>query len=170
MLQIRCKWIVTIGVVVLLDQLSKFLVSYYMILKQPSIDIIPNFLSFSYITNDGIAFGLNPFGGKTLLLLSVIAIFFVAKMLYDAKQTSGLTQFSLSLILGGAIGNFLDRFFTAFQIMNYNGVIDFIYINPFIIDFPYIFNLADSSITIGIFLYIASFLKYQNINAKKTIK
>lgn len=170
MFQIRRKWIVTIAVVLLLDQLSKFLVSYYMVLKQPAIDIIPNFLFFSYITNDGIAFGLNPFGVKTLLLLSTIAIFFVARMLYDAKHASELTQFSLSLILGGALGNFLDRFFTAFQIMDYNGVIDFININPFIINFPYTFNLADSSITIGIFLYIASYLKNQNINAKKTIK
>ena len=75
---------------------------------------------------------------------------------------------SLSLILGGALGNLLDRAFTLFQIAGYKGVIDFIDIglkNESAWRW-YIFNIADMSVSIGICLYLLCSYLYSNSNEK----
>ena len=149
----------------LIDQISKILISFFIDINS-SKQIISSFLRFTYITNDGIAFGLNPFGNSIILfLLSTLACFFIIKILFDSKDDSSLIQFSLCLIIGGAIGNLIDRFYTSFGIMDYNGVIDFIDIGFSSYRF-YVFNFADSFITIGIILYITSFL----VNKKNNVK
>ena len=157
--------IVVIFLAIAIDQLTKiFIVSNYNTLLF-SEDIIPNFLRFTYITNDGIAFGLDPFGGSRfiLLIVSIIAVLFVIKILVESANESKLLQFGLSLILGGALGNLIDRLFTTFNFMGYNGVIDFIDIG--IKDYRfYIFNFADFFISLGIILYLISFIKSKTIN------
>ena len=157
--------IVVIFLAIAIDQLTKiFIISNYNTLLF-SEDIIPNFLRFTYITNDGIAFGLDPFGGSRfiLLIVSIIAVLFVIKILVESANESKLLQFGLSLILGGALGNLIDRFFTTFNFMGYNGVIDFIDIG--IKDYRfYIFNFADFFISLGIILYLISFIKSKTIN------
>ena len=159
------KWFYLISTVILMDQISKILISFFIDINS-SKQIISSFLRFTYITNDGIAFGLNPFGNSIILfLLSTLACFFIIKILFDSKDDSSLIQFSLCLIIGGAIGNLIDRFYTSFGIMDYNGVIDFIDIGFGNHRF-YVFNFADSFITIGIILYIISFL----INKKNNVK
>jgi signal peptidase II len=159
------KWLYLISTVILIDQISKILISFFIDINS-SKQIISSFLRFTYITNDGIAFGLNPFGNSIILfLLSTLACFFIIKILFDSKDDSSLIQFSLCLIIGGAIGNLIDRFYTSFGIMDYNGVIDFIDIGFSSYRF-YIFNFADSFITIGIILYIISFL----VNKKNNVK
>ena len=159
------KWLYLISTVILIDQISKILISFFIDINS-SKQIISSFLRFTYITNDGIAFGLNPFGNSIILfLLSTLACFFIIKILFDSKDDSSLIQFSLCLIIGGAIGNLIDRFYTSFGIMDYNGVIDFIDIGFGSHRF-YVFNFADSFITIGIILYIISFL----INKKNNVK
>ena len=164
-MDIRKKWFFFISLIVLIDQISKILISFFIDPGYPK-HIISSFLRFTYITNDGIAFGLNPFGNTMLLFfLSMVACFFIIKILFDSQNDSYFIQFSLCLIIGGAIGNLIDRFFTSFKIMNYSGVIDFIDIGFNGYRF-YVFNFADSFITIGIILYIASFLFNKKNNAK----
>ena len=164
-MNIRKKWFFFISLIVLIDQTSKILVSFF-IGPNHSTNIISSFLRFTYITNDGIAFGLNPFGNTILLFfLSMLACLFIIKILFDSQNDSYFIQFSLCLIIGGAVGNLIDRFFTSFEIMNYSGVIDFIDIGFSNYRF-YVFNFADSFITIGIILYIASFLFDKKSNAK----
>jgi len=157
--------IVVIFVAVVIDQLSKLIIISYHATNIFPKDIISDFLRFTYITNDGIAFGLNPFGRYSfiLLMVSVIAVLFVVKILIDSRESSKLVQFSLSLILGGALGNLIDRFFTIFNIMDYRGVIDFIDIGIKEYRF-YIFNFADFFISLGIILYLISFIKSKTIN------
>ena len=157
--------IVVIFVAVVIDQLSKLMIISYHDANIFPKDIISDFLRFTYITNDGIAFGLNPFGKYSfiLLMVSVIAVLFVVKILIDSRESSKLVQFSLSLILGGALGNLIDRFFTTFNIMDYRGVIDFIDIGIKGYRF-YIFNFADFFISLGIILYLISFIKSKTIN------
>ena len=149
----------------LIDQLSKFIITSYNNANFFPREIISDFLKFTYVTNDGIAFGLNPFGGYNFILLvvSVFAILFVIKILIDSKNQSQLTQFSLSLILGGALGNLVDRFFTTFNIMGYRGVIDFIDIGIKNYRF-YIFNFADFFISLGIILYLISLIQSKTTN------
>ena len=157
--------IAVIFLAVAIDQLSKFFVISYHNSSLFEQDIISNFLRFTYITNEGIAFGLNPFGqySSILLIVSILAIFFVVKILIDSKHEPKLIQLSLSLIIGGALGNLIDRFFTTFNLMSYNGVIDFIDIGIKEYRF-YIFNFADFFISLGIILYLISFIKSKIIN------
>ena len=164
-MKFKKKWFYLISTAILIDQISKILISFFIDINS-SKQIISSFLRFTYITNDGIAFGLNPFGNSVLLfLLSTLACFFIVKILFDSKDDFYLIQFSLCLIIGGATGNLIDRFFTSFGIMDYNGVIDFIDIGFSGYRF-YVFNFADSFITIGIILYIISFL----VNKKNNVK
>ena len=156
---------IIIFLALLIDQLSKFIITSYNNANFFPREIISDFLKFTYVTNDGIAFGLNPFGGYNFILLvvSVFAILFVIKILIDSKNHSQLTQFSLSLILGGALGNLVDRFFTTFNIMGYRGVIDFIDIGIKNYRF-YIFNFADFFISLGIILYLISLIQSKTTN------
>ena len=70
---------------------------------------------------------------------------------------------SLNFILGGAIGNLIDRSFTLFNLFDYRGVIDFIDIGiSGFYRWPYIFNVADMSVTVGIIIFIFSSYLYSN--------
>ena len=157
--------VLVIFLVVAIDQISKFFIIYCHNATLFEKDIISNFLRFTYITNEGIAFGLNPFGQYSFILLtvSIIAVLFVVKILIDSEHEPKLIQLSLSLIIGGALGNLIDRFFTTFNLMSYNGVIDFIDIGIKEYRF-YIFNFADFFISLGIILYLISFIKSKIIN------
>ena len=157
--------VVVIFLIVFIDQISKFFIISYHNSSLFEQDIISSFLRFTYITNKGIAFGLNPFGQYSFILLavSIIAVLFVVKILIDSEHESKLRQLSLSLIIGGALGNLIDRFFTTFNLMSYNGVVDFIDIGINQYRF-YIFNFADFFISLGIILYLISFIKSKIIN------
>ena len=156
--------IVIVFICLIIDQISKLIIASYHYSSFPKY-IISDFLKLTYITNDGIAFGLNPFGGYRfiLLIVSIVAVLFVIKILIDSKDQPQLTQFGLSLILGGALGNLVDRFLTAFSVMDYTGVIDFIDIGIGQYRF-YIFNFADFFISLGIILYLISFIKSRFTN------
>ena len=152
---------------ILIDQLTKL---YVVSISNNSfpINLISDYLRLTYITNEGIAFGLNPFGQYTIVLLviSIVAVFFIIKLLIDSKEHSMIIQLGLSFIIGGAIGNLIDRFFTSFNMFNYSGVIDFIDIGINNYRF-YIFNFADFFISIGIILYLFSFIINNSLNDKK---
>ena len=140
--------------IILLDQLSKILVHAKMNLYD-SFTAIPSLLDFTYIRNEGIAFGINFPGGKIFFIIFPILItFYLISLLKNKEFEDNISQIALLLIIGGAIGNILDRIFRGY-------VVDFI-------DFHingahwYIFNIADSSVTIGLL-----FLLYSSIIIKK---
>ena len=148
------NWFIFVIFLIVADQVSKLLVQ----LVNTSIKIIPNWLLFTHITNDGISFGWNPFSNSIILFfVSLVACIFIIKVLIDSESETKLNQISLCLIIGGAIGNLIDRFFTAFNLLNYTGVVDFIDVGTKFYRF-YIFNFADSFITIGVIFYIYSFI------------
>ena len=128
------------GSVVLIDQLSKFLALQYLS-SQTSILLIPQVLDLTLVRNPGVAFGL--FSGYAPALFTVITVSLVLLFLIANRThgTSAADRWALSLILGGAIGNWIDR-------LRFGAVIDFI-------DFRVwpVFNLADAAITIGVSLY-----------------
>ena len=143
--------------VVLFDQSSKIGVKSFFD-YHISIDILGTFLKFTYIENPGIVFGLevNLIFYYLITFLSIcIAIyicFLIIELYYEEKENK-IILLSFSLILGGAVGNLIDRFFVIFKLFNYHGVIDFIDIGFGTYRF-YIFNIADTSVTIGILLFI----------------
>ncbi|MDU4792593.1 MAG: signal peptidase II, partial [Staphylococcus sp.] len=116
-----------------------------------SYEVIPHFLNITSHRNNGAAWGI--LSGKmgffyiiTLIILAVLIIFYIKETKYNAFM-----QVAISLLFAGALGNFIDRLF--------NGeVVDFIDTNIFGYDFP-IFNIADSSLTIGVIFVIIALVK-----------
>ncbi|NOZ74972.1 MAG: signal peptidase II [FCB group bacterium] len=134
------------GLVFVLDQASKYAVRSTMGLHE-SISIIPNFFNLTYVTNSGMAFGLNfPGGIVVFTLASIILSGVLIRLLWTERFSHILVRISLALILAGAFGNLFDRLFRA-------KVVDFFDFYWGTYHF-YIFNVADSSVTIGIILYL----------------
>ncbi len=134
--------------IVLIDQISKIFIHQSMDLYQ-SVIIIPSLLDFTYIRNEGIAFGINFEGSRIFFIVfPIIITFYLISLLRDKEFQSTSSQISLLLIIGGAIGNITDRIFRGY-------VVDFI-------DFHingvhwYVFNIADSSVTIGLLFLLYS--------------
>ena len=152
-------------IVVLIDQFSKYLVKTKFILFE-SQSIIEPFLRFTYIENSGLAFGL-PVGGFAwlLFLITLIISLYISYYIISYNNIIKYEALSLSLILGGAIGNLIDRGFTLFGIFSYGGVIDFIDMGLFESSWRwYIFNIADLSVSMGIILYIFYSYVYSNLD------
>ena len=141
--------------IVLIDQLSKYIIksNYTLFQSQP---VIVEYLKFTYIENPGLAFGLSV--GSLSWLLFLITLFITIYILRYIVITSELIKYeyiALTFILGGAIGNLIDRGFSLFGLFGYQGVIDFIDIGLFEHSYRwYIFNIADLSVSIGIGCYI----------------
>ena len=133
-------------VIVALDQWSKWAIKTSFNLYQ-SKPIIQDLLHFTYVTNDGMAFGLSFPGGKhVLLIMTILLTGFIVGFLWKEKNGHPLIKYGLALILSGAIGNLIDR-------LLYGKVVDFL--DLMIGNFHwYIFNIADSSVTIGMILFI----------------
>ena len=165
---------VTLGVV-LLDQITKLLVHGFSFLGLTvkgmeygsSIDILGSFLRLTFVENPGIAFGID-IGVANKLLLTVFTFVLIVVLLYyffkNLDKTTGY-RIALAFIIGGAIGNFIDRMFYGvlfdYAPLFYGKVVDFINFEFFDFSlfgksfsrFP-IFNVADSAVTIGVILLI----------------
>lgn len=143
-----CKWGWLALLIVFADQLSKYLAETYLVLHQP-VAIIP-FFNFTLAYNTGAAFSfLHQAGGWQNTFFIVVALLMsmvLFVMLY--RTPSKELQFSLALwlVLGGAVGNVIDR-------LRIQKVVDFI--DFYIADWHFAtFNIADIAISIGAFLLI----------------
>ncbi len=138
----------------IIDQIVKILVSNYLILGQ-TIKIINNFFYLTYVQNTGAAFSILIGYRYILIIITLIFLYYLYK--YTKKQTNPnkLAILSHGLLLGGIIGNLIDRII-------YGYVIDYLDFMIFNYNFP-IFNLADTFIVIGcIILVINSYAKGEN--------
>ena len=140
-------------VVVVIDQLSKYLIKLNFSLYE-SKALIGNFLRFTYIENSGLAFGL-PIGSLSglLFLITLLITIYIIRFLVFEKADKQYEHIALNFILGGAIGNLIDRGFSLFNLFGYQGVIDFIDMGMLSYRW-YVFNVADLSVSIGIGVYI----------------
>lgn len=136
-------------VVVIIDQWSKWLIVKYMQVGQ-SIEIVPNLLYLTSHRNKGAAWGMLQGQLWLFYILTVIVVIGIIYYMVKYGKDKTLQSIGFSFILGGAIGNFLDRFFR-------KEVVDFIHTYIFHYDFP-IFNFADSSLTIGVVILIIALL------------
>jgi signal peptidase II len=135
-----------VGFIVLADQLTKYIVDRTMPLHY-SIPIIDSFFNLTYIRNTGAAFGIfsashEAFRLPFLITVSLVAIGFICIMLRRLRENETGLITALAFILGGAIGNLVDRIL-------YGEVIDFLDVYWSDYHWP-AFNLADSFITIGV--------------------
>ncbi|MDP3919953.1 MAG: signal peptidase II [Candidatus Omnitrophota bacterium] len=124
-----------------IDQYTKHLALRYLE-AGATFPIIPDFFHLTLLYNTGIAFGLFRAHPTLLVALISVSLAFLVYLKYRLKQAHILVRVGLALIVGGAIGNWVDR-------LRYGAVVDFL-------DFRVwpIFNVADSAITIGVCLYI----------------
>jgi len=155
------KWVWLSGIVLVLDQISKIWVDLTLELHQ-SIPVIPSF-SITYAHNYGAAFSfLSDAGGWQRWFFAVLAIAVsigIVIYLSKLKNEEKLLAVSLSLILGGAIGNIIDR-------VLYGYVIDFLDVYYQVYHWP-IFNIADSAITVGVgLMLVESFMEKEGQEEK----
>ena len=135
--------------IVVLDFITKRIVTAN-VLPHQSINILP-FLRIVYVENKGAAFGLfSALGNNVFVVISVITIALI--VIYAFRFARGWEIYSFSFILGGAIGNLIDR-------LTIGKVIDFI--DLFIGKWHWpAFNIADSALTFGIVLFILINLRH----------
>lgn len=135
--------IIVVIISLLLDIGSKFLVSRIFILNE-SKTIIDNFLNITYVRNTGAAWSILDDNTWIVTVISLLIIIGIIYYVYRNRVSKKILKIGYGLILGGAIGNFIDR-------IVYEYVIDFIDIDIFGWNYP-IFNLADMFIVVGVIL------------------
>ncbi|EIW01009.1 signal peptidase II [Thermoanaerobacter siderophilus] len=128
--------IIIVAFVILFDQVTKYLAVKYL-MPIGSYPVIKNFFHLTYVENKGAAFGM--LQNKTLFFI-VITVIVGAVLIYSMIKLPGnsVYNYTLAMILGGAIGNLIDR-------VRLGYVVDFIDFKFF----PAVFNVADSFIVIG---------------------
>ena len=133
--------------VIVLDQLSKAYVLDGLSLREVGrVAVFPPVFNVSYVENSGVSFGLFG-GGSARWLLSVFSVVVAGALAWWAtKADRRLLIAAIGLVIGGAIGNAIDR-------IRFGYVVDFLDFSGTGV-FPWVFNIADSAITVGVLLLI----------------
>ena len=176
--------------IVFVDQLSKFYIkginipllniSFDGMYYGESISVIGNFFKITFIENPGMAFGFNP-GSDFKLWISVFSLFASIGLiiyLYVVRNKSLSLRIALAMILGGAVGNLIDRVFYGiiykYAPAFYGRVVDFFdfdFFNFAIFGRNYdrwpIFNIADASVTIGVIILVIFYRQHKNEDEEK---
>jgi signal peptidase II len=142
--------ILIILAVVVVDQLTKWWVLSAFTMFE-SVPLIPGLLYLTRRFNTGAAWSL--FEGQLLffIIITIVAVSLFSVMLWQSLSKNERWQsIGLALLIGGSLGNFIDR-------VRFGGVIDFIDVYIFSYDFP-VFNVADSALTIGVICYMIGVL------------
>lgn len=143
-----CVALVAAVTVFAFDYISKVFVKNTLMLTGESVTVVPGVLSFRFVANTGAAFSLGEGMGIAFALFAGIVAVAVAAYLIRTSQVSKVETLGLGLVVGGALGNALDRLALGY-------VVDFIAAD--FIDFP-VFNVADIGICVGVFLAFVGFM------------
>ena len=157
--------VIVAGVVVLVDQIVKAMVRSRLTLHE-SVPVIPGFFDLTRVHNTGAAYGFLDgvdFPYKTALLACVATAALVALGVYAVSLDRGqrLTRVGLTLVIGGAIGNLIDRVSAGY-------VLDFVDLYAGTWHF-WAFNVADSAITIGVVLMILELLGLGRVRVSRAV-
>ena len=140
---------------IIIDQLFKIIVVNNLT-NNKSIEVIKSFFYLTYTNNKGAAFSI--LTGRRILLI-LVALVVIGVLIYYVRKNKiegKVNKIALSLVIGGSIGNLIDRILRG-------AVIDFIDVKIFGYNFP-IFNLADTFIVIGVFLLIIEMFRKEHKN------
>ena len=129
-----------LGVLVFLDQLSKYLVSHLMELHQ-SIRVLGNFLKITYVHNTGAAWSMMSGFREGFIIAALAVLVFLFAYLKKDRILGKWQRYVIVVLMAGTLGNLIDR-------VIYGYVIDFIDTYPLGYDFP-VFNVADICLTLG---------------------
>ena len=130
-----------------LDQLTKWLAVVYL-QGEPSVPVWKDVFHFTFWTNEGAAWGMLADHRWVFMVFSTVAIIGLSVYLFGFCKQSKWIKIPIAMIIGGGIGNMIDRVLLGY-------VIDFLDFT--LIDFP-IFNVADSFVTIGAFWLVGILL------------
>lgn len=151
-------WYLCAALAVALDQISKYAATQFLQGK-PSVVVIDGAFSLTYATNRGAAFSMLSDHRWVFLSLSAIAIVAILVVIWIFRRAHALFGVALGMILGGGVGNMIDR-------VAQGEVVDFIHVT--FIDFP-IFNVADCFITIGCVFALFYFIFFDHKQAKPVL-
>lgn len=149
-------YLLAIVVLISADQFSKYIIVRN-VAENTNIVLIKDFFNITYVKNYGAGFSILQNQKCFLVGVTILAIILVAILLIKSKNSEAFNRICYLLIIGGAIGNLLDR-------INLGYVVDFLDFYIFGYNFP-VFNVADSFITVGCILLILSILM-ENKRAK----
>lgn len=142
--------ILIISGAVALDQLTKWLIFFNLPIGD-DIVIIDKVLEITHIRNSGMAFGMLSEHRWVFLITSTIGICVLGVYLFKLSHDSRLTKIGFALVMGGGIGNMIDR-------VALGEVIDMIHFTVFNDFFPWVFNIADSCVCVGVGVAILGIL------------
>lgn len=141
--QAMILYLIITTILVIIDQFTKYLTVENIALHEV-VEVIPNILSFTYIQNSGAAFSILEGQMLFFYIITAFVIVFLLYYMYTEARENKILGVLLSIVLAGAIGNFIDR-------LLYQYVIDMIQLE--FIDFA-IFNVADTYLSVGVFLLL----------------
>ena len=144
-----------IGICVLLDQLTKFWIYEELLSDRREVEVLGSFMVFTPVLNEGAAFGFGKRDWANILffVITVVGTPLFAYLLWRARKRSVTGQVGFAFIVGGTIGNAIDRaYFHATDKFFSGQVRDFIHFSFF----DPVFNVADSFLTIGVILAIVA--------------
>jgi len=136
-------FLIVAALVVILDQLSKLWIDA----NRPQIQLLPGFLDLVYVENTGAIFGLVHSHTELFIALGIAASVIILVFLYYFPPATNVGMLSFALILGGAVGNLIDRIRLGY-------VIDFISFHVHELFHWPAFNIADAALTVGILMLI----------------
>ena len=156
--------------VIIADQVTKFIVVSYLPFGRP-VEVLGDFLRLTYVHNPAIAFSI----GRNLpisvelkrIIVSILPVLVIAGISYyyvASTEISRAQRWLLAAMLGGGIGNFIDR------IVRPDGVVDFVdveFFNIFGLQRWPTFNVADSSVVVAGFLLLLTFLRAEFFERNK---
>ncbi len=178
------------GLIVVIDQVSKLLVKGGFTLPivgylpgmeiGTSVPILGDFFKLTFIENPGMAFGIDVGGKFFLTIFSTLASAGILYYLFKIREEALIIRISLAMILGGAIGNLIDRVFYGVifgdGLLFYGRVVDFFDVDFFNVDFAGfhisrwpIFNVADAAVSIGVVLLLIFHRKFTAVEDRAVV-
>ena len=129
--------------ILIVDQGLKFWVLTHLALGQ-QMEIVPGFLSLTHIQNRGASWGILPGAQGLFIGISLLAVAFFSYKIYRRQASSTWINLAYACLVGGALGNLLDRLLNGY-------VVDMLQLD--FVSFP-IFNLADTALTVGVLILL----------------
>lgn len=145
------KYIILLSFIgVILDRISKIIVINNLTLYVKN-KVINKFFYLTYVRNNGAAWSILSGNRVFLILITFIALFIIIKYIISDTNNKKIDNISYGLVLGGIIGNLIDRIFLGY-------VVDFFDFYIFGYNYP-VFNIADILIVVGVILLMVSYIR-----------
>ena len=159
--------VILMEVIVVLDQVTKYAVVENLFYGQ-SVEVIPGVLNFTYVRNEGAAFGSMDDARWIFMSLSTVAIVAILVYMFWKKPQSKMLLAALTMITGGGIGNMIDRVWLGY-------VIDFIDFCAFPKIWVWVFNVADAFVCVGagmlaLWMILDAVREYKEIKKKERME